>query len=102
MFGLKGCATHEPAPPLTPPIQVSESNRWQIDYRISVTSRAATGLAKNYARASMGKWRDRVHQRTEADFIPWFIGYWTQKGLAFRMAWYKLKAEEGTDSARER
>jgi hypothetical protein len=102
MLGLTGCATQERAPALPPSIQVSESNRWQIDYDISVASLAATGLAKDYARASMGKWRDRAHQRTEGDFIPWFTGYWTQEGLVFRIAWYKLKAEEGTASARER
>jgi hypothetical protein len=102
MLGLTGCVTQERAPALPPSIQVSESNGRQIDYDISVASLAATGLAKDYARASMGKWRDRVHQRTEADFIPWFTGYWTQEGLAFRIAWYKLKAEEGTASARER
>ena len=102
MLGLTGCAIQERASALPPSIQVSESNRLQIDYDISVASLAATALAKDYARASMGKWRDRVHQRTEADFIPWFTGYWTQEGLAFRIAWYKLKAEEGTASARER
>jgi hypothetical protein len=102
MLGLTGCATHERAPALTPPIQVSESNRWQIDYHISATSLAATALAKDYTLASMGKWRDRVHQRTEADFIPWVTGYWTQEGLAFRMALYKLRDGEGTASARER
>ncbi len=45
----------------------------------------------------MERWRDLVHKRTEADFIPWFTGYWTQQWLAIKVAWYKLSAEEGTD-----
>jgi hypothetical protein len=102
MLGLTGCATQERAPTLAPPIEVTESNRWQIDHDIGVTSLAATELAKDYARASMGKWRDRVHQRTEADFIPWFTGYWTQAWLPIRMAWYKSNAGEGTATATER
>lgn len=102
MLGLTGCATQERASVPTPPVEVAQSNRWQIDQEISATSLSATGLAKDYARASMTKWRDRVHQHTEADFIPWFTSYWTQKGLAVRMAWYKLNTGEGTASAMER
>ena len=42
----------------------------------------------------MESWRSRVHQRTEADFIPWFTGYWTQQWLAIKVGWYKLSAGE--------
>jgi hypothetical protein len=104
VLGLTGCATQVRAPPptQTPPIQISESNRWQIDQDISAASLAATGVARNYARASMEKWRDRVHQRTETYFIPWFTAYWTQEWLTMRMAWYKLTAGEGDPSTKER
>ena len=47
----------------------------------------------------MESWRDRVHQRTDADFIPWFTGYWTQQWLAVKAAWYKLSSGEGMDPA---
>jgi hypothetical protein len=50
----------------------------------------------------METWRSLVHKLTEADFIPWFTGYWTQQWLALKVAWYKLSAEEGTDPTVER
>jgi hypothetical protein len=106
MLALAGCATQDRAPAhvLNPPVEVevSESDRWQIDHDIGTASLAATELAKGYARGSMERWRDRVRQHTEADFIPWFTGYWTQEWLAVKMAWYKLNAGDGTASAMER
>ena len=50
----------------------------------------------------MENWRSLVHKRTEADFIPWFAGYWTQQWLAIKVAWYKLSAKEGADPTVER
>jgi len=54
----------------------------------------------DYARGSMESWRGRVHKRTEADFIPWFTGYWTQQWLAIKVAWYVLST--GTEPAAKR
>ncbi len=104
---LVGCAVSDRAPDRTPPVQIppvqiSEITWWQVDSDINAASLAATGLAKDYARGSMESWRSRIHQRTEADFIPWFTGYWTQQWLVIKMAWYKLSAGEGTDLTVER
>ena len=104
---LAGCAVSDRAPDRTPPVQIppvqiSEITWWQVDSDINAASLAATGLAKNDARESMERWRSHIHQRTEADFIPWFTGYWTQQWLAIKMAWYKLSAGEGTDLTVER
>jgi hypothetical protein len=97
MVSLVGCATRERAPDVTPPVQISERTWRQIDSDIGTASLVATGQARHYAQGSMESWRDRVQSRTEADFIPWFTGYWTQQWLAIKVAWYKLSAEEGTD-----
>src|SRR5512135_1652373 len=102
LVALAGCATAEHAPDLPPPVPISESTWRQVDSDVGAASRAATEQAKNDARASMERWRDRVRQRTEADFIPWFTGYWTQQWLAIKVAWYKLSTGEGTDPAVKR
>ena len=99
MVAMTGCATPEPASEQIPPVQISENTWWQVDGDIGDASVAATMLAKNYALDAMENWRNRVSQRTESDFIPWFTGYWTQQWLAIKMTWYNLSAGEGADSA---
>lgn len=97
MMALAGCATPERPPDLAPPVQISESTWQQVDSDIGDASLAATESAWDYARVAMDNWMSLVHKRTEADFIPWFGGYWTQQWLAIKVAWYKLGAKEGTD-----
>jgi hypothetical protein len=99
MVALAGCATTDRTPALAPPVHISEDTWWQVDRDISAASLAARGPAKNYARGFMESWKGRVHQRTEADFIPWFTSYWTQQWLAVKAAWYKLNNGEGMDPA---
>jgi hypothetical protein len=98
MVALAGCATPPGRPPdRTPPVDVSQSTWWQVDSDIGAASSAAKESARKYARGPMENWRSLVHKYTEADFIPWFTGYWTQQWLAIKVAWYKLSAEDGTD-----
>ena len=102
MVALAGCATRDRAPDLIPPVHISDRTWWQVDSDIGAASLAAKGPSGNYARGFMDSWRGRVHERTEADFIPWFTGYWTQQWLAIKMAWYKLSTGEGPDPAVQR
>ena len=102
MVAVAGCATPDRAPELPPAVEIPESTWWRVDNDIGAASLAATGTARKYARGEMESWRSRVQARTEADFIPWFTGYWTQQWLAIKIAWYKLGAEEGTDPAVDR
>lgn len=97
---LAGCATQDRAPDRAPPVEVSESTWWQVDSDIVAASLAAKGSARSYAENAMDRWRGRVHDLTEEDFIPWFTGYWTQQWLAVKVAWYKLG--DGADPAVER
>lgn len=99
MVVLVGCATRDRASDLLPPVQVSEMTWWQVDSDIGAASLAARGPSGNYARGFMDSWRGRIHERTEADFIPWLTGYWTQQWLAIKVAWYKLSTGEGPDPA---
>lgn len=99
MVGLAGCAAPERAPGKMLPVHVPEETWWRVDRDISAASLAAQGPARNYAGGYMERWRDRVRQRSEADFIPWFTGYWTQQWLAVKVAWYKLSVGEGADPA---
>lgn len=101
-LALVGCATQDRAPDRVPPVEVSESTWWQVDSDIVAASLAAKGSARNYAENAMDRWRGRVHDLTEEDFIPWFTGYWTQQWLAVKVAWYKLGGGDGVDPAVER
>lgn len=100
---LAGCAAPDRAPSQIPsqipPVHVPEETWWRVDRDIGAASLAAREPAKTYARGYMESWRDRVHQRTDADFIPWFTGYLTQQWLAVKVAWYKLSSGEGRDPA---
>ncbi|MBL8412962.1 MAG: hypothetical protein JNM42_00810 [Propionivibrio sp.] len=98
LVALAGCATQDRAPTLIPPVQITQETWRQVESDIVAASLAAKVPAKNYARGSMESWRDRVHKRTEADFIPWFTGYWTQQWLAIKVGWYKLNASEDTSN----
>jgi hypothetical protein len=102
MVALAGCATPERAPDLAPLVQISESTWQQLDRDMGDASSAATESAWDYARVALDNWMSLVQKRTEADFIPWFGGYWTQQWLAIKVAWYRLGAKEGTDPAVKR
>lgn len=99
---LAGCATQDRAPDRAPPVEVSESTWWQVDSDIVAASLAARGSARSYAENAMDRWRGRVADLTEEDFIPWFTGYWTQQWLAVKVAWYKLGGGDGVNPAVQR
>lgn len=101
LLALTGCATQERAPDQAPP-QVSESTWWQVDNDISAASLAAKADAKALAETAMERWRGRVYDFTEEDFIPWFTSYWTQQWLAVKIAWYKIGGGDGADPAVQR
>jgi hypothetical protein len=50
----------------------------------------------------MDEWLWRVRQRTEAVFIPWYSGYWTQQWIAIKVSWYQLQGSEGEAEPEER
>lgn len=100
MLALAGCAGPSHAPDGVPAVQVPESIWWQVDSDIGAASLAAVEPARDYASgAAVGQWRARVAKQSEAEFIPWFTGYWTQQWLAVKLAWYKLNAREESDAA---
>jgi hypothetical protein len=94
--------TPQRAPDPRPPVYIPESTWQQVDRDIVAASTAARRPAGNYARGSMKAWLASVRQRTEADFIPWYTGYWTQQWLAIKVAWYKMSAGQEEDPAVER
>ncbi|MFD2641761.1 hypothetical protein [Pseudomonas japonica] len=76
-----------------PPVVLSPAAWQQVDREIVVASRGAAGSAGDYARRSMRVWREEVQKHTEANFIPWFTGYWTQQWLTLKVAWYKMSQD---------
>lgn len=89
---LAGCGSRQRVPE-TPPVVLSPAAWQQVDREIVMASRGAAGSAGDYARRSMQVWREEVQRHTEADFIPWFTGYWTQQWLTLKVAWYKMSQE---------
>lgn len=51
---------------------------------------------------SMDAWMDKVYQHTEAEFIPWFTGYWTQQWLTMKVTWYKVSSGKGQQTPAQR
>lgn len=100
LLALAGCAGKARAPE-PPPVVLSLAAWAQIDREIVAASHGAAGSAQDYARRSMRVWRERVQARTEADFIPWFTGYWTQQWLTLKVAWYKMNASNDPASPPE-
>ena len=95
LLALLGCGSSKPVAQLPP---VAEQVWRQVDTDIVAASKQAAGQANQYARANMERWMDLVYQRTEAEFIPWYTGYWTQQWLTMKVAWYQL----GSDSTSTR
>lgn len=92
-------AMEEPAAP-QPHVQ---TEAWRaIDERILAASVYARHESTAYARVAMDEWRDRVRERTEAVFIPWYSSYWTQQWISTKVAWYQLQYAEGEATPEER
>ncbi|MHA6194790.1 hypothetical protein ACX3YG_10510 [Pseudomonas wadenswilerensis] len=89
---LAGCGSRQRVPE-TPPVVLSPAAWQQVDREIVTASRGAAGSAGDYARRSMQAWREEVQKHTEANFIPWFTGYWTQQWLTLKVAWYKMSQD---------
>ncbi|MER2097863.1 MAG: hypothetical protein ABS977_13180, partial [Pseudomonas qingdaonensis] len=77
LLAIGGCARSRPTPAPQPPVVLSQAAWQRVDWDIIDASEGASRSAQDYARRSMKVWKDAVHARTEADFIPWFTGYWT-------------------------
>ncbi len=102
LVALAGCATPSPPPEPPPPPVIAESTWRRIDSDIFAASLGATEESKDYAQELMQRWRSLVYQRTDAEFIPWFSGYWTRKWLTMKVTWYQLNAEGEKDAVVDR
>ena len=95
---LAGCASKVPEPAVVVP-----QSTWEwVDWDIIAASQAASDDAQDYARKHMGQWKTLVQQRTDAEFIPWYSGYWTQQWLGVKVAWYNISEGGETDPTVER
>jgi len=94
---LGGCSfapSQVEAPPV-PTYQIQPGTWRAIDEQIYSASVYARHESEVYARVVMDEWLWRVRQRTEAVFIPWYTGYWTQQWIAIKVSWYQLQDDEG-------
>lgn len=104
IVALAGCAYTPPSEPEPPAPQIRiEPERWRaIDQRILAASACARQEAEAYARVTMEEWRQRVRQRIEDVFIPWYASYWTQQWISTKVAWYQMQYVEGEPTPEQR
>jgi hypothetical protein len=86
---------------IAPTDQVFPDTWRRVDKDIVAASIAAKGEAGAYARTTMEEWINKVRQRTEEGFIPWYSGYWTQQWLALKVARYQSHSSDGAATAAE-
>jgi len=99
---LAGCSSRSPImlqPEQIPPIP---PDKWrEIQEEIWTASTLAYSEAQNYAHEVMQEWMARVREKTEAEFVPWYTGYWTQQWIGFKAGWYKMFREEDDPSVED-
>ena len=94
---LGGCAAPRRPAPVEIEQPVAESTWREIECAIAERATEAEGPAESFARGEMERWKLLVGHRTEKEFIPWYSGYWTQRWLSVKSAWYRLSS--GGDTA---
>ena len=101
---LSGCSSAPTSDEVPTPVYrpVSASTWRDVDEEIWSASKLAAGESEAYARGAMGEWMEKVRQRTEAVFVPWYLDYWTQQWVSVKVAWYELSQEEGDPSSATR
>ena len=91
---LGGCAAPSRPVPVEIERPVAESTWREIECAIAGRATEAEGPAESFARGEMERWKLLVGHRTEKEFIPWYSGYWTQRWLSVKSAWYRLSSGE--------
>lgn len=99
---LAGCAHPVRIPEPPSPVVIPQSTWRQIDRDLVAASQEATGETREYAQDLMQRWRGLIYQRTDAEFVPWFSGYWTRQWLTLKVSWYRLNAEGDQDAVVDR
>ncbi len=87
---VSGCAAPRRPAPVEPEKPVPESTWRAVECAIAERAKEAEGAADSFARGEMQRWKLLVSHRTEKEFIPWYSGYWTQRWLSVKSAWYRL------------
>ncbi len=87
---VSGCSTPRLPHTVEAEQPVPESTWQVVDCVIAERAKAAEGPAESFARGEMERWKLLVGHRTEKEFIPWYSGYWTQRWLSVKSAWYRL------------
>ena len=67
----------------------SPQTDWRgVDHALMEALTAAYRTAEAAAQSKLNAWTQTLLRRTEADFLPWYFGYWNQQALGLRSAWY--------------
>ena len=98
LLALIGCASPVRAPVADVPVAPISADVWrELSEEIWTASLLAESEADAYARQAMQAWMGRVQARIDADFIPWYSGYWTQQWIGLKAGWYEVNREDGEE-----
>ena len=66
-----------------------------MDRTIVDALKAAHKAAESTAQSKLDTWTQTLMRRVDADFLPWYFGYWNQQALGLRSAWYRAAHQVG-------
>lgn len=69
-----------------PPIDWS-----QVDAAVVEAAAAARQHAEQRASEELDAWTRQMLDRVDADFLPWYFGYWNQQSMGLKACWQGMK-----------
>jgi hypothetical protein len=70
------------------PVPVPQTDWQGVDRSVEEALKAAHRAAETAAQSKLDAWSATLMGRVDADFLPWYFGYWNQQALGLRSAFY--------------
>ena len=70
------------------PVPVPKMDWQGVDLAIADALQAAHRAAETAAQSKLDTWSTALMRRVDADFLPWYFGYWNQQALGLWSAFY--------------
>jgi len=80
--------TPRPPPQPVSPVPLPQTDWRGVDHAVVDALAAAHKAAEAAANEKLDAWTKSLMLRVDADFLPWYFGYWNQQTLGLKSAWY--------------
>jgi hypothetical protein len=84
-------AGHPTAPIVAAPAKPIDWSR--VDAAVTQAATTARGRAERHAGEQLDTWTSQMLTRIDADFLPWYFGYWNQQTIGLKACWQGVKYE---------